>query len=350
MARLARCEIVDPREVAAYHCVNRCVRRCFLCGDDTHTGRNYDHRKAWLEQRFEFLAGQFGVDIIGFAIMSNHFHLVLRSRPDVVATWSDDEVARRWMMLCPKRKSSEGLPLEPTRAELDTIANDSERLETIRQRLSDISWLMRMVAEPVARQANQEDQVTGRFWEGRYKCVRLCDEAALVAALAYVDLNPIRAGLATTPEQSNFTSAQRRIESQTSRPPQTSSPSQTSSQSTDDWLAPLPLDNTEISPQPHEHGLRCSDKGSLPMSVAEYLELLDWTGRQLVPGKRGSIPRELPPIFERLGLSPTHWLPLVSHFSEHFHRVEGQPHSPGWQRFRRQARRHFRPGRSELLS
>ena len=95
MARLARADLFDPAEVSVVHCINRCVRRCFLCGDDPHTGANYDHRKAWLERRLAFLAGQFGIDVLGFAILSNHFHLVLRNRPDVVAAWSDSEVASR---------------------------------------------------------------------------------------------------------------------------------------------------------------------------------------------------------------------------------------------------------------
>ncbi len=95
MARLARGELFHPLEISVLHCINRCVRRCFLCGEDPATGRNYEHRKRWLEDRLKFLAGQFGIDVLGFAIMSNHFHLVLRNRPDVVALWSDREVARR---------------------------------------------------------------------------------------------------------------------------------------------------------------------------------------------------------------------------------------------------------------
>lgn len=338
MARLARCQIVDPREVADYHCINRCVRRCYLCGDDTHMGRNYDHRKKWLEARLMFLAAHFGIDIVGFSVMSNHFHLVLRSRPDVVDTWSDDEVARRWMMLCPQRKSPDGEPCEPLRAELDAIVNNPNLLTSIRLRLSDISWLMRMIAEPIARRANKEDEVTGRFWEGRYKCVRLCDEAALLAALAYVDLNPIRAGIAESPEASDFTSAQRRIESRMT------------GKSQDNWLPPVALGNTDIGPQSHSDGHRASDKGCLPLALDEYLQLLDWTGRQLVRGKRGRIPDHLPPLLERLGISPSNWLPLVEGFGGHFHRVAGQPHSAGWQRFTSQSPHRFRAGRSELLS
>lgn len=124
------------------------------------------------------------------------------------------EVARRWLRLCPVRKSPTGEPLEPTAAELDTIRNVPQRLAEIRRRLSDVSWLMRMVAEPIARRANREDHAAGRFWQGRYRMVKLCDEAALLACAVYVDLNPIRAALAESLATSDFTSAQRRIEAE----------------------------------------------------------------------------------------------------------------------------------------
>lgn len=121
MARVARKDLFDPAEVSVVHCINRCVRRCFLCGDDPLTGKNYEHRKRWLEERLEFLAGLFGIDVLGFSILSNHFHLVLRNRPDVVEEWSDTEVARRWLRLCPVRKSRTGEPGEPTAAVLDEV-------------------------------------------------------------------------------------------------------------------------------------------------------------------------------------------------------------------------------------
>ena len=237
MARLARADLFDPAEVAVVHCINRCVRRCFLCGDDPLTGRNYNHRKAWLEERLRFLAGQFGIDVLGFAILSNHFHLVLRNRPDVVATWSDTEVATRWLALCPLRKTPIGEPAEPTDAQLDTIRRVPQRLAEIRRRLSDVSWLMRFIAEPVARRANREDQVTGRFWQGRFKAVKLCDEAAILACAVYVDLNPIRAGLALTPESSDFTSLQRRIESLRLS---ANAAARNRSSRPDAWLTPIP--------------------------------------------------------------------------------------------------------------
>ncbi len=115
MPRICRRFLVAPAEVGVYHCVNRCVRRTFLCGTDEHSGKNYDHRKQWLQDRLQFQAGQFGVDVLGFAILSNHLHVVLRNRPDVVAGWSDVEVARRWWNLFPKRRDKDATnPKEPT--------------------------------------------------------------------------------------------------------------------------------------------------------------------------------------------------------------------------------------------
>ena len=349
MARLARADIFDPAEVSVVHCINRCVRRCFLCGEDPHTGANFNHRKAWLEQRLAFLAGQFGIDVLGFAILSNHFHLVLRNRPDVVATWSDTEVASRWLALCPYRKTRDGEPAAPTDAELDTIRRVAARLAEVRRRLSDVSWLMRMIAEPIARRANREDEVTGRFWQGRFKAVKLCDEAAILACSVYVDLNPIRAGLAQTPESSDFTSVQRRIEA---LQPATPAAEPAAGPHSDAWLAPVPLREaaSSLGPQPSRSCARASDKGFLPLSTADYLRLVDWTGRQIVRSRGGSIPADLPPLLSRVGLAEDDWLLLVTRFGRLFHRVAGAPHSLAHLAHRgARPQSRFRPGHAELL-
>ena len=343
MARLARADVFDPLEVSAFHCINRCVRRSFLCGEDPLTHANYDHRKAWLEQRLKFLAGQFGIDVLGFAIMSNHFHIILRNRPDVVSTWSDTEVATRWLRICPGRMGADGQSPEPKQAAVDALAHDRPRLETIRRRLSDISWLMAKIAEPIARWANKEDQATGRFWEGRYRAVKLCVEAALLACAAYVDLNPVRSGLVETPEASDFTSVQRRIES---LPKHGMDSLVATEQRADGWLSPIDLGEATAAPGPlaSKGGRRASDKGFLPITLSEYLKLLDWTGRQFVFG-RGWIPAHLPPILQRLGIAESDWLPLVTGFGRLFHRVAGAPRTL----VHIKQPTSFRPGAAQLL-
>ncbi len=210
MARLARVEVFAADEIAIVHVMNRTVRRCFLLGDDAFSGKNFDHRKVWLDEQLIHQARHFGMDLLCQAILSNHFHLVLRSRPDVVAEWDDSEVARRWLMLCHERRDKHGQPEEPSEFELNHICKDKAKLKVIRSRLSDISWWMRLLSQNIAQRANKEDGEIGKFWQARYRAVRLLDETAILACAAYVDLNPIRAALAETIEESDFTSAQKR--------------------------------------------------------------------------------------------------------------------------------------------
>ncbi|MBB3209201.1 hypothetical protein FHS27_005039 [Rhodopirellula rubra] len=184
MVRLARRETIDPNEVVVAHICNRTVRRCFLMGDDAQSGKNFDHRKVWIEQYLRQFAANFGIDLLGFAILSNHFHLILRTRPDVVARWSDEEVARRWMMLCPHRRNTDGSPCLPSEPEIKSIAGCPVKTQEIRQRLSSISWWMRLLCQRIAMRANREEQEVGRFWQDRYRATVLTDEASLLACAA----------------------------------------------------------------------------------------------------------------------------------------------------------------------
>jgi REP element-mobilizing transposase RayT len=357
--------------------MNRVVRRCFLLGTDPVTGKNYDHRKQWIEDELQRLAAGFGIDLLVFSVLSNHFHLILRSRPDVVATWDDTEVARRWLWLCPIGKAADGSAAEPRECELNSIRHDPDRLAAIRSRLSDISWWMRLLCQTIAIRANREDQEAGKFWQTRYRAVRLIDEAALLACAAYVDLNPIRAALAERLEASDHTSVQRRIQAEREMASTETgeegpggrgdrgevisacvgnapgAPSAQASSAPDRFLSPLELDEDggEVGACGHGSGTRCSDKGFLPMSVGEYLALLDWTARQTAPGKRGSTPTEARPILERLQLSPTTWCELVSNFGRLFSTVAGHPRIVDGARSRRGRRRfHLTPRVRELLA
>ncbi|MEQ1830936.1 MAG: hypothetical protein ABL921_33630 [Pirellula sp.] len=323
MARLARAEVFDPGEVAILHICARVVRRCFLFGVDPVTGINHDHRKVWIEEQLKLLAENLGIDLLAIAILSNHFHLILRSRPDVVETWDDTEVARRWLMLCPKRKKKDRSPEEPNEFELNSIRNDPDKLATIRKRLSDVSWWMRLLCQNIGTRANQEDKQVGKFFQGRYRAVRILDEETLLACAAYVDLNPIRAAMAETLETSEFTSVQRRV--QALQQAATSIPS--SGTTVDSFLSPLTIDekNDAIGACANQSRQRCSDKGFLSMSTMDYLELLDASARMVRPDKTGYTPFEVAPIIERLKLEPDYWRLQIKDFGRLFSNVAGKP-------------------------
>ena len=192
------------------------------------------------------------------------------------------------------------------------------RLEELRKRLRSISWFMRSLKEHLAKRANAEDQCTGRFWEGRFKSIALLDQAAILTCAAYVDLNPIRAGIAESPETSNFTSAQDRIVARLAKKKQmdtsidiTLNPEEEKQcLERAEWLCPL-------RDEPDRRGF-------LAMDLDDYLELLDWTGRKVVAGKKGSIPAHLAPILQRLDVDGEQWLHSSQHFGSMFYRVAGK--------------------------
>ena len=308
MPRTPRAEQFDPGQVGIVHLIQRCVRRSYLTGLDETSGKDYSHRREWIRCRMERLASVFGIDVLTYAILSNHLHIVARTRPDVVREWSDKEVALRWLRIFPGCRIDEHLA-DPTTNAVDTLANNAERIKLIRVRLSDPSWFMKALCEPIARLANFQDKATGHFWEGRFKAQAIADEAGLLACSMYVDLNPIRAAMATTPEESLHTSAYDRIKALEGKTIQsaavalvaieteeagkirrTSTPDQLRKRNAeakrkrgpsilrDAWLSPLTLNERgKPGAQPSRSGVRASDKGFLWMSLADYLKLLKWT-------------------------------------------------------------------------
>lgn len=206
----ARYQQVSIQDTPYYHCISRCVRRAYLCGDDAVSGKNFDHRKQWLVARIKQLAAQFSIDICAYAIMSNHYHLVLYVNQQQADSWDDAEVIKRWTQIFPRNAAL----IETLQKNSSTVAAQKQLQQSVnlwRQRLADISWFMRCINESIARQANREDECSGRFWEGRFKSQALLDERALVTCMAYVDLNPIRAGVSESLESSDFTSIQERL-------------------------------------------------------------------------------------------------------------------------------------------
>ena len=263
---------VSIEDTPYYHCISRCVRRAFLCGSDPLTGFDFNHRRQWIVDRIKLLCSVFSIDLCAYAIMSNHYHIVVRLNADELKHWSDEEVARRWMkifsgsLLMQQYRMNASL----SEAELKYVA---DLLVTWRERLGNLSWFMRCINEPIARMANREDHCSGRFWEGRFKSQALLDARAVLACMAYVDLNPIRAAMARTPETSDYTSIQERIQH-----PEAS------------CLRPFSE----------------NEEDGIPFNLKDYLALVDWGGREIKYNKRGYIPANVPPILTRLkmGASP----------------------------------------------
>lgn len=290
---------VSLAETPYYHCVSRCVRRAFLCGRDHLTGEDYSHRRDWIEARMQALADIFAVDLCAYAIMSNHLHVVLHIDRQAAQSWSFDQVIDRWHRLfkgsCLSQRFCRGERLGGAeRCQLE------KQVEVWRERLFDISWYMRCLNENIARQANLEDDCTGRFWEGRFKCQALLDEKALMACMAYVDLNPVRAKIASTPESSEYTSVRERsLQRQRNAAVQPAS------------LLPFAGNPRQDMPK------------GLPFRLDDYLALVDWTGRHLRDDKRGVIAGNIPPILERLEIDSRHWLYMSRHFESRFKGLVG---------------------------
>jgi REP element-mobilizing transposase RayT len=377
MPRPTRDQQFDPSEVCIVHAVQRCVRRALLAGVDPLSGKDYSFRKEWIRRRLEALASVFAVDVLSYAIMSNHIHVILRNRPDVVSQWSDQEVALRWLKVFPGRRIEEHLA-EPTENDVKTLVGNKEKLAEVRRRLADISWLMRSLSEPIARMANKQDECTGRFWEGRFKAQRIVDEAGLLACAMYVDLNPVRAALAESPEQSLHTSAYDRIEGGKGKEIASAAfelvavPSEeaggelrrrpvevlrqerrrTRVHATgkrvrrDGWLSPLTQQRETLSQdaQVHREGLRASDRGFLSLSMRDYLRLLRWTAGQGVAGLERQVPESLSTLLGELGIDAGKWRDLVWNWQRYFGRSSCAGHPESMKREAERRGRHWHRG------
>ena len=331
---LPRSKYVKEGKEGVYHCFSRCVRRAFLCGYDALTQRDFSHRKTWLVDRLRHLAAIFAVEVCAYAVMENHYHTILRTRPDIVPTWSDWDVAIRWLTLFPLKDAS----VPPADHQIRALADCTDRIAELRKRLCSLSWFMGRLNEFIARAANKEDSVKGRFWESRFKCQALLDEAAIAACMVYVDLNPVRAGLAQSPEESDFTSIQERIRAWQNLPHPTIAEQNIHSDalagntlmpqstgeipsSVSECVSAINHSPESTSPDPLWLCPISSDsqrRGILPMSAAEYLDLVDKSGRGIRSDKRGSIDTDLAPILLRLGANLEAWSDTISHFESRF--------------------------------
>ncbi|KUI98382.1 transposase [Vibrio sp. MEBiC08052] len=287
---IARAQLVSLNTTAYYHCVSRCVRRAFLCGEDPLTGQSYEHRRQWVEQRILALAQVYCIDICAYAVMSNHYHLVVHINQAKAQQLSDQAVIARWG----KEHLLPQLILRYLKNQVSTgeIPTCKNMIHLWRERLYSLSWFMKELNFSIARLANQEDRCGGHFWEGRFKSQALLDEKALLAAMAYTDLNPVRAGIAPTPETSQYTSIKRRLDSFKCR------------QFKPQGLLPFAGDTS----------LEQAD--AIPFRLIDYIEWVDWVGRQMREGKTGYIVPHQPAILVRLSLGQQESVDLCSQLEQ----------------------------------
>ena len=290
--------LISLADTPYYHITSRCVRRAYLCGVDHYSGNSYEHRRQWIVDRIRLLSSLFAIDVCAYAVMSNHYHLALKICPEQLEELSEDDILERWCalfkgpLLVQSYRNGEDLKL----FERATV---SEIAEVWRKRLSSISWFMRCLNQPIARQANKEDGCTGKFWESRFDSKPLKSEEALLSSMVYVDLNPVRADLAETPETSDYTSIKERIHAEFDL-----------DAAIEDQTACGDLlgFRTPLKPLLHfDNRTSTRHQTGIPFGFEDYLALVDWTGRIIRGDKRGHIDNSLPPILSRLQISPEQW-------------------------------------------
>jgi len=309
----ARNSLIDLTSTSYYHVINRCIKRSFLCGEDKYTGRNYEHRRQWIVDRIKLLSSIFSIDIAAYGVLSNHYHLVLHVNKVNADCWTMDEVIERWYRLYHGTllvdRYLAGETLSP--AHLDAV---EDVVAVWRKRLYDISWFMKCLNEFIARAANKEDNCTGKFWEGRFKSQALLDETALLSCMAYVDLNPIRAGMCSSLESSDYTSIKQRINQLKSY--QRHLVTMNKQSKSNDYTVPQqPSDLVPFA------GI--DDTNDIPFGLQDYLELVEWSGRHIDPKKTGYITSTEPNLLLSLNIEPEDWLESVKNFRRHYGNFAG---------------------------
>lgn len=311
----ARFEQIDLDSTPFYHCYVRCVRRAYLCGEDRFTGENFDHRKQWIVSRLKFLSYVYAIDICAYAVMSNHYHVVLHVDKARADSWSDEEVVERWMQLYKGDVLVNRWLQTPNDLPQATLMAVKEVIAKWRVRLHSIDWFMRGINETIARMANEEEGCKGRFWEGRYKSQALLDEVALLSCMAYVDLNPVRADMADDLASSDFTSIQQRIHeyglsSKSGYKKVTQAYKKQQAIEKEMGLDVLP----KADLKPFDGSAHTEISVALPFTLADYFDLVDSTGREIRSDKRGAIIPGSQRLLHALGVDPDAWIDHIQQF------------------------------------
>ena len=242
----------------------------------------------------------------GFSVLDNHLHVLVRLDPAVAQGWSDEDVVRRWGRLFPPRDKARR-PLAVSDDWVQGQLMNAAWVKRARQRLQSLSWFMKCLKEPLARLANRQDQTRGAFFEGRFKSIAILDEEALLATCAYIDLNPVAAGIAEVPEASAHTSIKERVDHvkaqgrtedlKAARTGSVAGSAAAAGLEEEHWLCPIE-DRRRID---------STREGMIEgFSLGNYLLLVDYTARLFREGK-ATLSREVAEILDRLGSSADQW-------------------------------------------
>ncbi|MFM7518028.1 MAG: hypothetical protein ACKO3V_13880 [Pirellula sp.] len=349
MSRKTRRSLIDPDQVTIAHVVAKTARNLFLLGVETQATDYNSHRKDWIVDILEFQSSLMAIDLLDYCLLSNHIHQILRSRPDAVKEWTDEEVARRWLNLCPKSKKClkvgdkvHRVPIPPKETQIQALANNEKKIKDIRERLSSISWWMRLLCQKVAQRANFEDGGSmGPFWKGRFHSTIIEDTDHLLGCALYVDLNAVKASMARGIDDYKYTSAKVRLDRLRSTEEAlqkqevlkadsvlvVDSPGDVSSaegcqakeekggddesgfipgMSKGEFLSAIKLESMADDPQLHDRGFRCSDKGFLEYSEREYFDALEWCIRNKITERESTdkLPGDIPECIQKHRFGP----------------------------------------------
>ena len=285
---------VDRETPGYYHLISRCVRRAFLCGEDELTGKSFEHRRQWIEDRIIELADVFAIEVYAYAVMHNHYHLVVYSKPLAPQKWTNQDVAERWLKAFPGKLNDPKFE-QQRQLRLQAIINDEVLQKEYRERLGNLSWLMKCINEPIAKSSNAEDFVKGHFWEARFTSQALLDESSALACMAYVDLNPIRAGISDCIEKSEHTSIKKRVNKLTKRQ--------------------LKQSVKAMAGQVKER--------TMVIKLEDYVLLVEWTGKAIAHPDKAVMPAEVASVLTRLNINHTQWTRQITSYGSNYFRFVG---------------------------
>ena len=251
---IPRALLVDPEVALFYHLNSKCVRGAWLFGK--RGKKNYKHRKEWVEKRILQISQWYAVEVYTYVVMDNHLHILIFFDPKACEYWSAHEVAFRWFKMFPPRNGK----FDKAVAKL---MDNPELLEKRRYQLGSMSEFMKHLKGPIAARANKEDGVKGHFFAERFYSGAIIDEESTLAAMSYIDVNPVRAKIAKTLEATKHGAVQERL-----------AHAKNTSERVEEWLEPVV---SGLEPKVDEAEPRNSDEprpGVPRIKLGQYLEML----------------------------------------------------------------------------